>query len=82
LKLQDIRSVVDELTPEVRWTMAAEARDYRDSLTMERQLQDDPEFRKRWTESAAAYELRQPFDDEGDEAEQEEENVALAEEAS
>ena len=87
LKLHDIRSVVDELTPEVRWTMAAEARDYRDTLAMERQIQEDPEFRKRWTESEAAYESRLLFDDEGDETEQDEieqaeENVALADGAS
>jgi hypothetical protein len=81
LKLKDIRSVVDELTPEVRWTMAADARDYRDSLTLERQIQEDPEFRKRWTETEAAYQSRPPFDDEGEESEQEEENVVLAEEA-
>ena len=56
LKLQDIRSVIDEMTPEVRWTMAAEAKDYRETLAMERQMQEDPEFRKRWTESEAAYE--------------------------
>lgn len=82
LKLQDIRSVIDELIPGARWTMAAEARDYRDSLAVELQLQEDPEFRKRWTESEASYAPSQPYDDEGDESDQEEERVALAEEAS
>ena len=75
LKLQDIRSVVNELNPEVKWTMAADAQDYRDSLAMERQLQEDPEFRKRWAESEAAYEPRHMFDD--DEGDQEEEDVVL-----
>ena len=78
LKLQDIRSVVDELAPEVRWTMAAEARDYRDSQAMERHLQEDPEFRRQWVESEAAYESRHLFDDEED-SEQEAENISLAE---
>ena len=82
LKLKDIRCVVDELTPEVRWTMAAEARDYRDSLTLERKMQEDPEFRKRWTETEEAFESRLPFDDEAEESETEEENVVLAEDAS
>lgn len=81
LKLQDLRSVIDELAPDVRWTIAAEARDYRESLAMEYHLQEDPEFRRQWVESEAAYESRHMFDDEGDEAEQEEENVAIAEEA-
>ena len=80
LKLQDIRSVVDELAPEVKWTMAAEARDYRDTLAMERHLQEDPEFRRQWTESEAAYESRHMFDDEGDEPELDQENIALADE--
>ncbi|SIO13135.1 protein of unknown function [Singulisphaera sp. GP187] len=80
LKLQDIRAVIEELAPEVKWTMAAEARDYRDSLALERQMQVDPEFRKRWTESESAYQSRLPFDDEGDESEQEDENAVLAEE--
>ncbi|MEO6808052.1 MAG: DUF4041 domain-containing protein [Isosphaeraceae bacterium] len=82
LKLQDIRSVIDELAPEVKWTMAAEAQDYRDTLAMERQLQEDPEFRKRWAESEAAYQSRLPFDDEGEATEQEEEEMALAKETS
>ena len=79
LKLQDIRSVIDELAPDVRWTIAAEARDYRESLAMERHLQDDPEFRRQWAESEAAHESRNMFDD--DEADQEEGDVALVEEA-
>ena len=81
LKLQDIRGAIDEMKHEVRWTMAAEAKDYHETLEMERQMQDDPEFRKRWTESEAAYESRLPFDDEGAETEQENEDVAVAENA-
>ena len=81
LKLQDIRSVIDELASDVRWTIAAEARDYRESLAMEQHLQEYPEFRRQWAESEATYESCHMFDDEGDESEQEEENVAVAEEA-
>ena len=82
MKLKDIRSVIDEMKHEVKWTMAAEAKDYHETLAMERQMQEDPEFRKRWAESEAAYESRLPFDDEGDETYQEDENMAYAEEAS
>jgi hypothetical protein len=81
LKLKDIRSVIDEMKHEVKWTMAAEAKDYRETQAMERQMQEDPEFRRRWEESEAAYESRLPFDDEGDETVQESENIALAENA-
>jgi hypothetical protein len=66
LKLKDIRSVIDEMNTEVKWTMAAEARDFRETLEMERRMQEDPEFRKRWTESEAAYQASFPFDDETD----------------
>jgi hypothetical protein len=59
--------------------MAAEAQAYRETLAMERQMQEDPEFRKLWTESEAAYQARLPFDDEDDEAVQEDENGVLAE---
>lgn len=83
LRLQDIRSVIDELAPEVKWTLAAEARDYRDTLAMERQLREDPEFRKRWTESEVAYQSRLPFDDdEGEELAEEDQEMVLAKGAS
>jgi hypothetical protein len=77
LKLQDIRSVIDELAPDVRWTIAAEARDYRESLAMEQHLQEDPEFRRQWAESEAAYESRHMFDE--DEIDQEDGDIALVE---
>jgi hypothetical protein len=79
LKLQDLRSVIDELAPNVRWTIAAEARDYRESLTMEQHLREDPEFRRQWAESEAAYEPRQMFDEDG--VDQEDGEVALVESA-
>jgi hypothetical protein len=78
LKLQDIRKVVEDMKVEVVWTMAAEARDYRDSLAMERQLQEDPEFRKRWAESEAAFEGRHIFEE--DEEDRDDATLDLAEE--
>jgi vacuolar-type H+-ATPase subunit H len=77
LTLQDIRSVIDEMKQEVKWTIAAEAKDYRETLAMERQMQEDPEFRRRWAQSEAAYESRLPLDEEGDETVQEDEDIAL-----
>ena len=80
LKLQDLRGVADEMKLEVRWTMAADAVDYRETMAMENQMQEDPEFRRRWAESEAAFEARRPFEDEVDETEQVEEETAVAEE--
>ncbi len=51
LKLQDIRNVVDGLTPGVRWTLAAEARDYRDSPRWNFNCRRIPNSGKRWTGS-------------------------------
>jgi hypothetical protein len=79
--LQDIRSIVEEMNCEVKWTLAAEAREYSETLALERQMQEDPEFRKRWTEAESVYQPLLPFDEEGDEAEEAEENVALSENA-
>lgn len=81
LTLQDIRRVVEEMGLEVKWTMAAEAKDYRESLAIERQLKENPEFRKRWIAEEEAYEARLPFADEDDyTAEEEDESFVLPEE--
>ena len=71
LKLQDIRAAVGELDQEVKWTLAAEARDYKETLLMERRMSDDPGFREKWAESQADYESWLPFgrDEDADEAE-------------
>lgn len=81
LKLREIREAIEEMKfSDVKWTLAAEARDYRETQAMERQMQEDPEFRRRWTEEQAAYEQPLLFDDEAEEAEAEEEPLSLAEE--
>jgi hypothetical protein len=79
VRLQDIRDVLEEMKFEVKWTLTAEARDYQETLALERQMREDPEYRKQWTEGEAAYQSRLPFDDEGDEISQEEEGNDLAE---
>jgi hypothetical protein len=80
LNLREIREAVEGMKTEaVKWTLVAEARDYRETQAMERQMQEDPEFRRRWAEDQAAYEQPLLFDDEGDGAEQEEEAATLGE---
>jgi hypothetical protein len=46
--------------------MTAEATHYRESLALELQMKENPEFRDRWTAAEAAYEARMPIDDEVD----------------
>jgi hypothetical protein len=49
--LEEIRSIVEEMRPEgVKWTLTAEATQYRESLAIERKLKEDAEFRKRWVD--------------------------------
>jgi Meiotically up-regulated gene 113 len=80
-RLQDIRGVVEEMKHEVKWTLTAEARDYRETLAMEKQMQDDPEYRNRWTAEQAAYQPYPLFDEEEGEALHDDEDVADGEKA-
>jgi hypothetical protein len=77
LKLQEIRSAIDEMKHEVKWALTAEARDYRETLEMERQMRENPEYQRRWTEEQASYESLPSFDEEVEDAMQEDEAVAL-----
>jgi len=80
LRLQDIRDAVDEMKYEVKWTLAAEARDYRETLEMERHMQEDPEYRKRWVEEQRTYAPLPLFEDEeGAESVTEDDRQSLAE---
>ncbi len=56
VKLRDIQAAVAEGDGEVRWTLAAEAKDYRETLAMERRMVADPAYRDRWADSQAVFE--------------------------
>ena len=43
------------MNPDVRWSLAAEAQEYRDTLALEGRLQGDAGFRRHWAESEAAF---------------------------
>ena len=81
LSLKEIRDVIDEMKHEVKWTLAAEARDYRETLAMERQMMEDPEYRKRWTADQQAHVPDALFDEESLETELEEEPNRFGENA-
>ncbi len=46
--LAEIRREIEELGIEAHWTMAAEAREYRESLAIERMIENDPDARSQW----------------------------------
>lgn len=46
--IAEIRQKIDELGIEARWTMAAEARQYHESLAIERAIAEDPTAREQW----------------------------------
>lgn len=77
LKLQDIRGAMEEMKHDVKWTLAAEARDYRETLAMERQMREDPEYQKRWTEEQSAHVPTPAFDDDEDDEGREDEGDLL-----
>ncbi len=46
--LSDIRSEIESIGIDVKWTMAAEAREYRETLAIERAIESDPVAREAW----------------------------------
>ncbi|MBI2379484.1 MAG: DUF4041 domain-containing protein [Gammaproteobacteria bacterium] len=50
LTLQDIRSATEAMNLQATWTMMAEAAEYRESLTIEQRLKEDPSMKQAWLE--------------------------------
>lgn len=48
--LSDIRSLVEKHGLEAKWTMVAEATEFRETQAIEARMKDDPEAQKRWAE--------------------------------
>ena len=46
--LKDIRQQVEKLRVEAKWTMTAEAREYRETLAIEKAIEGDPAAREAW----------------------------------
>ena len=55
LNLKDIRHAVDVMGLDTRWTMTAEATEYRETLALEQAMQSDAEFTRHWLEGQSAY---------------------------
>lgn len=50
VKLEDIRALVEKHGLAAKWTMAAEASEYRETLAIEKRMKNDPDAKKRWAE--------------------------------
>jgi hypothetical protein len=82
LNLEEIRNAINKMNLDVKWTLAAEAREYRETLAMERQMKEDPDFRKRWTEGQELRESDVGVEDELDGTEEDEEPSRMAPQAT
>jgi hypothetical protein len=59
VSLKEIREEIERLglTTGVHWTMTAEAKEYRESLAIERAIKDDPATREAWIKRQLELEL-------------------------
>lgn len=57
--LAEIRKAVEEMGLKVEWTMAAEAREYRETLKLEEQMAADPVSRDRWVQEQLGIEAEE-----------------------
>ena len=66
--LREIRDSVDEIKDElgltIQWTIAAEARQYRDTLALEKAMLSSPEARERWLAQQSKQPMLPLFDEE------------------
>ncbi|QDV38318.1 hypothetical protein ElP_62700 [Tautonia plasticadhaerens] len=59
-----IKAALDEMGLQARWTLTAEAREYKETLTLENAMRDDPQLRSKWLEEQAALEQSAVLGDE------------------
>lgn len=59
LSLNEIKQVVGEMGLDVKWTITAEAREYRDTLALEQAMKQDATMKRRWVAEQQAFEDRQ-----------------------
>lgn len=56
-----LREELENLGIKTQWTLAAEAKEYRETLAIERTLAEDPVKGRQWLESQALYDAREEF---------------------
>jgi hypothetical protein len=62
VNLQEIREELEKDEIEIKWTMTAGAREYRESLAIEEALRNNPEAQRAWLEREFALEERSPVE--------------------
>ncbi len=63
-----IREELEKLGIKAQWTMAAEAKEYRETIAIERALQEDPEKGRQWLQGQALYDAGQELVEEESES--------------
>jgi hypothetical protein len=58
ISLREIKRAVEEMGLEAKWTIAAEAREYRETLALEEAMKVDADLKRRWVAEQVAYESR------------------------
>lgn len=66
VKLEDIRALVEKHGLSVKWTMAAEAAEYRETLAIEERMKNDPDAQARWQEFYARIAEEDAEEDDGE----------------
>jgi len=75
--LEEIQKVAEEMNYGVKWTLMAEARDYRETMALQQKMEEDPALRDQWTQDQMNRLPRLLFDEE-DEATQDDEVLISA----
>ncbi|WP_169977886.1 GIY-YIG nuclease family protein [Tautonia rosea] len=78
VKLRDLREAVEELGLSARWTITADATDYKETLSIERAMESDAEFARHWREDQEAYEASQTNRDDEESEEELEETLSAS----
>lgn len=64
LGISEIRAELESLGVETLWTMAAEAHEYRETIRIEQQIQENPVVEQQWTRHQLEQEVENEFEEE------------------
>lgn len=68
LPIHALRQTLDQMGVQATWTLAAEAREYRETLAIEKTLRENPEKAREWLEWQSTLEFAEPLEEEVDAA--------------
>lgn len=67
VSIREIKQAVDDLGLEAKWTLTADAAQYRETLALEQAMISDADLRKKWTAEQEAFEDRAVDEEESEE---------------